>query len=413
MRILGVANIYNMKKLIFLAIVTLSFHLTMEAQKTSDDALRRKTFDAVWSTVNQKFYDPNFNGVDWNAARKKYEPLAMATGTDEDFYKIVNEMLSLLKVSHLEAGSAAAVEKRFKQKPGFVGLGLREIDGRIMVFRSLADFPAAMAGIRPGSIITAIDGQKPVDIDAAMKALAGAPNTSVKVAYLDGNDTAHEVTIERQPLTDKDKGKIAGLSIYSLFDSKRLENGIGYISFSSFVPFLNDRIAAAFDEFKNAPAIIIDLRGNSGGDDSVAIKIDDRLFEKETQLMLIKTRDGINRDMKARGNKNAYRGKLVILVDEYSGSASEDMTAGLQESGRAFVIGKKTMGEDLDADIKELPDGGILVYPFGLTMTPKDVVIEGRGVIPDKIVELKRADLLAGRDTQLQAAIDYLIKKDN
>jgi carboxyl-terminal processing protease len=101
----------------------------------------------------------------------------------------------------------------------------------------------------------------------------------------------------------------------------------------------------------------------------------------------------------------------VILVDKFSGSASEDMTAGLQEAGRAFVIGKTTMGEDLDANLKELPDGGLLVYPFGLSTTPKGVVIEGLGVIPDLTVDLKRFDLLAGRDTQLQAAISYLQNK--
>ena len=384
--------------------------LLCSATHSQSNWLRRKTFETVWSTVNKTFYDPKFNGVDWRAARKKYAPIAAAATTDEKFYKAINEMLSLLKVSHMQAGSAADVAKRFKQAPGVTGIGLRNVEGRITVYRSLKGYPADVAGIRPGYVVTAVDGIKPADVRAAGKAIAGTPGTTVNVRYLDENDAEHEATLTRQGLTDK--GKIEGLSIYTLFDSTILEGGIGYLSFSSFVPSLNDRIAAAVDSMKNAPAIIIDLRGNGGGDDSVALKIADRLFENKTQLMLVKTRKGINRDVMVNGNRNAYKGKVVILVDEASGSASEDLTAGLQEAGRAYVIGKTTLGQDLDANIKELPDGGMLISAFGQSMTPKGIVIEGRGVIPDQEVALKRSDLLAGRDTQLEAAIAYL-KKTN
>jgi carboxyl-terminal processing protease len=400
-----------MKRLFIAALVAAS--ALSAFSQTNDPSMYSKVFESVWATVNEKFYDPNFMGVDWKAAHDKYAPRAKAAKNDDQLYAAIMEMLGLIKVSHLQAGSAASVAKRFKTQPGVTGIGLRSVENEITVFRSLPDFPAAKAGIRPGFVITGIDGTTlliPVDVPnhpgSASAALAGSPGTKVKIRYRDEKDVEHEVTLTRQGLTDK--GKIEGLSIYTLFDSKKLEGGVGYISFSSFVPSLNDRIAAAFDSMKDAPAIIIDLRGNSGGDDSVSLKIEQRLFEKETQLMLIKTRKSIIRDIKAHGNKDAYKGKIVILVDEFSGSAAEEMTAGLQEAGRAYVIGKTTIGEDLDADVKELPDGGILIYPFGLSMTPKGVIVEGRGVIPDKTVELKRADLLAGRDTQLQAALDYL-----
>jgi carboxyl-terminal processing protease len=379
------------------------------AQSVSDLKLHKEVFETVWSTVNKAFYDPGFNGVDWNAVHSKYGLIAAAAKSDEELYTTINEMLSLLKVSHVQAGSSAAVAKRFKQTPGITGLGVRSVDGRITVFRSLAHYPAERAGIRPGHLITKVDGIEPASVEAAGKALLGSPNTSVRVTYLDEKDVEHEVVLNRQALTSK--GKIESLDIYAIFASRLLDNGIGYISFSSFVPFLNEQIKAAFDSMKDAPAIILDLRGNSGGDDSVSIKLADRLFEKETQLMLIKTRNGINRDMKAHGNKAPYAGKFVVLIDEFSASAAEDLTAGLQDAGRAYVIGKRSIGEDLDAEIKMLPDGGMLIYPFGLPRTPKGVQVEGRGVTPDLTVELSRSDLLAGRDTQLRAAIEYLKSK--
>jgi carboxyl-terminal processing protease len=84
------------------------------------------------------------------------------------------------------------------------------------------------------------------------------------------------------------------------------------------------------------------------------------------------------------------------------------LTAGLQESGRAYVIGNTTAGDDMDADLEELPTGAYLLYAAGEPRTPKGVVVEGRGVIPDLEVNLTRAGLLRGEDAQLNAAVNYI-----
>ena len=96
------------------------------------------------------------------------------------------------------------------------------------------------------------------------------------------------------------------------------------------------------------------------------------------------------------------------MVDETSGSASEQIAAGLQEAKRAFIVGKTTKGADLDSTSVGLPIKALFLYPYGQPRTPKGVVIEGRGVIPDREVNLTRKDLLMGRDAQLEAAIDYV-----
>ena len=85
------------------------------------------------------------------------------------------------------------------------------------------------------------------------------------------------------------------------------------------------------------------------------------------------------------------------------------MTGGLQAIGRVFVIGKPSRGEDMDATLEGLPMNSLaLLYPVGLSRTPKGVVIEGRGVTPDLEVKLTRAELLKGSDAQLEAAIQHL-----
>lgn len=397
-----------MQRLIWPFLIVLTVVTVVPAQV--DTALRTKVFEKVWGTVNEKFYDPGFNGVDWKKVHDQFLPKAVAARTDEEFYGVLTQMLQLLKVSHMEVGSAAQVAK-MKQTPSTIGVGLRVVESRLTVTRVIRDFPAEKAGLRTGFIIKTIDGNEAKDVDEAKRLLAGTAGAKAKITYLDENNIEHDADIERRSLTDNDKGKIAGVNFYALFDSRRLEGGIGYFSFTSFVPFLNERIAAALDEFNDAPGMIIDLRGNGGGDDSVGLKIASRLFDKDTQLMLIRTRKGELNEERVHANKKAYGGKVVILVDEFSGSASEEFAAGMQEARRAIVIGQRTAGEDLDADIAMLPDGGMLVYAFGFPHTPKGFIVEGHGVEPDITVALKRSDLLAGHDTQIDAAVDYLLAK--
>ncbi|HEY0461418.1 MAG TPA: S41 family peptidase, partial [Pyrinomonadaceae bacterium] len=271
------------------------------------------------------------------------------------------------------------------------------------------NFSAAKAGLKTGFVVRKIDGAEVENLTDAKRKLQGAPGTTLRLSYLDENDRLQETTLERQPLAETDKGSVGkGVNFYALFDSKRLADGIGYVQFTNFVSFLTPRIQAAIESMKDAPGIIVDLRGNGGGDDDVALAMANMFFERETQLMITRTRKGDDFYYKAKAAKNAYRGKIVILLDELSGSASEQFAAGMQETGRAFVIGKTSEGEDLDADAIELPNGNLLLYPYGQPRTPKGVVIEGRGVIPNKEVNLTRAELLAGKDAQLEAAIAYI-----
>ena len=233
----------------------------------------------------------------------------------------------------------------------------------------------------------------------------------MKLTYLNEKDEVHEVELERRPLDRDDKSSIAGVNFYALFESKRLNGEVGYIRFTNFLEFLNPRIRSAVESMIDAPGIIIDLRGNSGGDDSVGLKMARLFFEKETLLMITKTRHGDVFDYKAKPSKDPYRGKVVILVDEHSRSESEQFSAGLQESGRAIVIGKKTAGADMDGDLTKLPDGSLFLYALGQPRTPKGFIVEGHGVKPDIEVDLTRKELLAGKDSQLQAAIDYITSK--
>jgi len=375
------------------------------AQTTPE--IRQKTFEKIWKTVDEKFWDPTFGGVNWRSVHDQYAPQVTAVNSDKEFYGLMDKMLGELKTSHMGVISPDEIAQ-YKKPPTFVGIGFREIEGKVVITHIFPGSSAAEAEIKPGFVVTQIDGVAIRSFMDAQTKVQGALNTAVKVTYLDANDETQEVTLERRPFPIDDKSKLAGISFYGLFDAKRLESKVGYFYFSNFLEFLNPRIKSAVESFNDAPGIIIDLRGNSGGDDSVGVKMASLFFDKETQLMITKTRKGEVLDYKAKPAKQPYGGKVVILLDEHSMSASEEFSAGMQASGRAVVIGRATPGSDMDGELEPLPDGSVLLYAHGQTRTTKGYVVEGHGVKPDIEVSLTRRDLLAGRDAQLNAAIEYI-----
>ena len=100
-----------------------------------------------------------------------------------------------------------------------------------------------------------------------------------------------------------------------------------------------------------------------------------------------------------------FTGPLAILTDEGTASAAEMLAAGLQEAKRAVVVGDTSLGAVLPSVIEALPGGAVMQYVVADFKTPKGVLLEGRGVQPDKRVVETRAALRTGRDPVLDAAL--------
>jgi carboxyl-terminal processing protease len=396
-------------KLLFAVFYLAAFSILVFSQSKTgiSQKLRQKTFEQVWETVNETYFDSYFGGIDWKRMRESYAPKIAKVKSDAELYDLLNKMLGEFKVSHMRILTPEMLAK-LKAPPVTTGLILREIGNKVVIARLIEDSSAAKAGLKPGFAVVKINGKRVKDLTDAKQKLFGAPNTTVRISYLDEKDKLHEIVLERLSLNQSIKGNLAGISLYALFESKILPANIGYLRFSNFARSLEPKIKEAIESMKQTQGIIIDLRGNSGGEDEIAINLAGMLFDKETQLMITRTRGGDDNYYKAKPQKNPFLGPVVVLVDEQSGSACEQFAAGLQEAGRAFIIGKTTQGEDLDADLKELSTGAYLLYAYGEPRTPKGVIIEGRGVIPNLEVFLTRKDLLAGKDLQLEAAINYI-----
>jgi carboxyl-terminal processing protease len=370
----------------------------------------QKTFDVVWKTVNDKYFDPGFGGVNWAAIRKQYEPQIASVRDDEEFRELLDRMLNEIKISHLRILDLKNLDKLLARAVVTRGLALRDLDNQVVVSRIVDGSPAATAGLRAGFIVKAIDGV-PVLKARSSEAQVATDKKKHRLLIVDAAETTREIEIgyALPPVEKLESVSLIKATRYVLVETKNLDDGIGYIHFTNFIAPMKKRLLSAFDSLRNSEGMIIDLRGNSGGETEAGLALAGMLIDKEAQISMTQTRQGDGQRYKAKPLKKPYLGPVVILLDEESASESEELTAGLQASGRVVVIGRRSRGEDMDATFQELPmDSIALLYPVGLPRTPNGITIEGRGVIPDIDVRLTRAELLEGKDSQLQAAVRHI-----
>jgi carboxyl-terminal processing protease len=254
---------------------------------------------------------------------------------------------------------------------------------------------------------------------AARGHVLGPVGGSETVAFLDGDDRPLELALERKrrDVTAHEVGPTLP-TFYLEFRSEVLERGgekIGFLAFSNwFLPVMKP-LDAAVERLRASDGMVIDLRGNTGGAAAMTMGIAGHFFGESKTLGVMMTRDStfnilaIPRRVNAAGELvEPFAGPLAILVDETTGSASEVFAGGMQALGRARVFGETTAGAVLPAMTTRLPNGDSLLHALGDFETSTGVRLEGRGVIPDEVVPLARAELLADRDAKLEAALDWI-----
>ncbi len=425
-----------MKRIFLLVWFVAALSLQGAAQTVQTDGgsekARVETFDIVWRTVKEKHFDPTFGGLDWDRVREQYAPRVSAVKSDRELYGLLQEMLGELKQSHFNIIPPEAVVEPGEASPklGGVGVDIQLIDGLAVITRVEPGSAAARAGLRQGFVVKQVDQGHVTELIArfaksaeseAMKRLYiartiegrinGAPGTTVKVAYLDERDQQREATLTREARKGEMSPAFGNFPPqYMEFESKRLANGMGYIRFNIFVMPLMEKIKSAIRSMNDTPGIIIDLRGNPGGVGGMSSGIAGVLETRQGSLGTMRMRTG-HINFAVFPQKDPYTGPVAVLIDQGSASTSEVFSSGLQELGRAVIVGERSMGAALPSYFQKLPTGALFQYAIADFKTPGGVLIEGRGVIPDIAVKLDRASLLKGRDTQLDAAVAELQKR--
>src|SRR4051812_39722536 len=353
-----------------------------------------RVFNAAWDLVNRKHYDPKYAGVDWEAAAVKFGPKAAAAPDDKALYRAINEMLAELNDSHTHALSPAAAEERHTHQRARTGFNLLRIDNQWIVTDVVPDSPAAKAGVKVGWIVTALNGE-PMTARFDFRPKVGE---EARWEFRDENGQPVEVRAVARTMSTAPQ-QIA----------REVEGGVWYLRFDEFDAKDRRWLSTQLKEHAAAPAVIIDLRRNPGGDTFSLGTAIGEFFDHSVDCGTFITRGG------ARSVKNSwqfgsanYRGRVVILIDGASGSAAEIFSAVLQDHGRAQLVGRKTAGAVLASWFYHLPDGGELQLSREDYIAPKGRRIEGNGLEPDVPVARTLADIRAGRDRDLEAALQLL-----
>ncbi len=321
-------------------------------------ARRIKLFDEIWQTVGKEFYTPSLNGVDWRSIGARYRKETESMTNDGQFYVLINKMLEELKSSHV-----------------------------------------------------------------------GFWTVSKKVSF------AAQTKITKGSNTDRADEKVISW--------KKLNSKVGYLRISSFAEGKNfvEDVDKAFAEIGDLPGLIIDLRGNEGGTLSIAMRIADYIYDKPQLLGVLATRHGLDTykvdsiiDLKfdelptfsgydvsefldvmhkngtvalvSGGRaKKQYRGKIVILADANSASASEGFISSIKETKIATIIGRTTEGALLSSKDFQLSDGWTLRLPEADFCTAKGFRPEAVGITPD--IEVKKVE---GKDADIERALEFLLQ---
>ncbi len=352
------------------------------------------TFNAVWDLVNRKHYDPKFQGVDWKAAAATFAPRAAAAQDDTALYAVLNAMVAPLNDSHTHALTPTQVKERRTQLRARTGFNMIRLEGRWVVNEVLPGSPAEEVGVKLGWIVVARNGEPLGErLDFRPKEGEAAPWD-----FLDNKDEA----VRLAPAAKQ-------LSIGPRQVARELADGFVYLRFDEFDGRDRRWLSRELKKHAAAPGVVIDLRRNPGGETfSLGITVGE-FFDRAVDCGTFISRGGV-RSVKNSwqiGSAN-YRGKVAILVDGATGSAAEIFSAVLQDHGRATVIGRRTAGAVLASWFYRLPGGGELQLSREDYVAPQGRRIEANGVEPDIVVTRALADVRAGRDPDLEKAIEVL-----
>jgi len=259
-----------------------------------------------------------------------------------------------------------------------IGIEVSTADRALRVVRPFRDSPAAVAGIRSGDMISAIDGL-PVgaDLDAAMSRMRGPRGTSVKLAVLrTGQSLPLEFTVERAQV---DVHSVA----MALLDDAYLYARITSFSDTTAEDFASS-IARLRRDMKAKPrGVVLDLRNNPGGVLESAVEVADQMLETG----VIVTADG--RTPAARFTMEATPGEVlpgvpvVILVNGSTASAAEILAGALQDHHRAVLLGRRTFGKGSVQTVMPLAQGRAIKLTTSRYFTPSGRSIQGHGIDPD------------------------------
>lgn len=282
-----------------------------------------------------------------------------------------------------------------------IGAEISQKDNQIVIVAPIAGSPAEKAGLKAGDQIMAIDDQVTTNmsLDDAITKIRGAAGTKVKLLInRSGFSQPQEFTITCDVITIKSV-------------QWEMKGNIGYIQISQFDTDTSDLIKQATTELaaKNPKGIVLDLRDDPGGYLNAAIDVSS-LFMNRGVVVQEKSKDGHVEQLKTTLNSVFANTKVVVLINGGSASASEIVAGALRDARGAELVGENSFGKGSVQEIDNLPDGSALKITVAKWLTPDGSTIDKVGLKPDVGIGLTAQDTAAGKDPQLDRALQDAAK---
>jgi carboxyl-terminal processing protease len=397
------------------------------------------SFETVWTTIRDKHWQTTPGGLDWPAIHAEYRPRVEAAASTEAVRAIMRDMIGRLKQTHFAIFPAAVYQVLDADGTGdgWPGFDARVLDGHVIVAEVYqTQFFAASGGnpgvdasnIKPGweilqansvdlaPLVAKLQTDPAIhelQLERAVAARLSGPVGAVRsLVFADQNSARVRLDVKLQP----PRGEFSGFGNLPpqpvWFESKRLGN-TGYIRFNIFLDLVHvmQEFGDAVQQCAHCDGIVIDLRGNPGGIGAMAMGMAGWLVKQTGERLGVMYMRGATLNFFINPRAEAFEGPVAVLVDGNSASTSEIFAGGLKDLGRARIFGTRTAAAALPSVITRLPNGDGFQYAVANYISQGGKALEGNGVVPDVEVKLTREALLAGHDTVVDAALDWIRKQ--
>ena len=403
--------------------------------------LRLEVQQRAWQTVADRHYDPSLNGVDWEAVREKYRAPVVAAKSDAELYWVLKAMVRELKDSHtrIVTPRESADHRRFASLAS--GLALSVLDDQLVVIDVDPVSPAARAGVRKGDVVLAIDdkqfdttflkGARDLPLTAAdvmsSEAQPARQDEVVRFAQLRAVRRALQRMPDALPRTQtltlqRDSAAVVVVTLMPeplvrppAVTASVSDAGIAVVKLNRFSVRNRTEVEQALRQVADARALVLDLRGNGGGDYSQFMWLV-RQFLPESRVVLtqLSRRGGEQsaRELRISPADAPFLKPIAVLTDRRSGSASELTATTLLEQRDALIVGESTCGCVVAVRSEYvLPgSGGVRVSETGFR-SAHGRRMEGEPLTPTIYAPPTLADLRSGRDRALEMAEKALLDR--
>lgn len=292
----------------------------------------------------------------------------------------------------------------------YVGVGVQVSQSKetniITVVKVFDDSPAKNAGIEAKDVITKVNGEdvSEQELDAVVEKIRGVEGTDVTITVYRSSDSKdHDYTMKRR--------KVENPTV----EYKMLDNNIGYIAVSSFYEVTGKQFIDAVGKLnvEGMEGLIVDLRDNGGGLLDIAVEMLDFMLP-EGKIVYTEDKNGNIIDSYNSTDEQKFTKPLVLLVNEYSASASEIFAGAIKDYGIGTLVGTNTYGKGIVQRLFPLNDGSAVKVTIAKYFTPNGNDIHKIGIKPDIEVEFdakQYKDSDGEKDNQLDAAVEEMMKK--